>query len=108
MRRWLEILWSQGSWQVDRPAARARKQLQGKLSGSSTVRPGFAKNKFPLRIGYSYAPFTTKAGKEKGDHSITMGAAWVSETGAFGVSYEQSAIRKTRWNLMGAIQFFIF
>lgn len=64
----------------------------------------FLANKFPLRIGYQYAPFTPTNQLE---HSLTGGVGWVDTNGSIDFTYQQSVIKGEHWSLLAALTFFM-
>lgn len=67
----------------------------------------FTGQSFALRGGYSHKPFFKKDGTESYEGMVGGGAAYLTRTGALGITFNQSLQRALRWDIVGTIKIFL-
>ena len=65
----------------------------------------FLAGAIPVRLGYTQKP--EEADPTKSEHFISGGLAYVTKTGALGLSLQRSLAEGAPWNISGAIKFFM-
>ncbi|MBI5508506.1 MAG: hypothetical protein HY903_07120 [Deltaproteobacteria bacterium] len=76
----------------------------------TTYRAGaeyFVANVFPLRLGWSYAPFGRDDGSTGHEHILSGGAGWVSPGGMIAVAGSRSLQRRDNWKVVATLGFFL-
>ncbi len=67
----------------------------------------FLANAFPLRVGYTNAPYTDRAGTRSRESVVTAGAGWLNQSGGLALGGQASLDRPKNWSLLASLQFFL-